>query len=338
MKEQPVNSLLKTLTLKRIYNIFLISLSYTFSVTFKKVVVWGKPLVLTIEPTNRCNLACPQCSTGSGKSTRSQGDMQSELFRRIIKELSPTAIQVLLFDQGEPFLHKHVIDFITIAKQYHLCVTTSTNGTLLGSEKRMRDIVLSGLDAIIISLDGASEQTYCVYRRGGKFNKVVESIKKLIIIKQKLRKTTPAVYLQFVVMKHNEHEISAIQELGRRLNVDRVLLKSVYLDNYKNTIEFLPRNVKYQRYNINSGKLEIKRKNKITCRRPWFSLVVHWDGAIVPCCFDKDNRYIMGNADSTDIEKIWTSIRYQMFRKTIIKRNESIDICNNCTEGLDIYF
>jgi radical SAM protein with 4Fe4S-binding SPASM domain len=338
MKELPVLQLLKALTLKRIVNALQVAVSYLISAILRKPIVWGKPFVLTVEPTNRCNLNCPQCSTGSGRSSRSRGDLSLSVFQRFIEETSPFAIHMLLYDQGEPFLHGQFFDFIRIAKTKRLCVTTSTNGHYLNSEKVRKQLIDSGLDTLIVSIDGATQETYSMYRRGGSLKKVVEGVKQLLQMRQMLGRTTPLVFVQFVVMKHNEHEIPHIHQLAHELGVDRVLIKSAYVDSAEAAREFLPSNTRYRRYRIRGTSIELCNRSHRACRRLWFSSVVHWDGAVVPCCFDKDNRYTLGNISKQRFSNIWKSHTYQQFRQRILHNNGTIDICNNCTEGSKIYF
>lgn len=338
MKDLPLSQLLKALTLPRIVNVLRVAASYSVSVALKKPVVWGKPFVLTVEPTNRCNLRCPQCSTGSGRSVRPLGDLSLSLYQRFIEEISPFGIHVLLFDQGEPFLHRQFYELIRIAKQNRLCVTTSTNGHFLDSEKARTQLIDSGLDALIVSIDGATEETYSMYRRGGSLARVIKGVRRLVETRQETGSTIPRVFVQFVVMKHNEHEIPQIQKLGRDLGVDRVLLKSAYLENAESAHELLPANRRFRRYQIKGDSIELRHRRRRPCRRPWFSSVVHWDGSVVPCCFDKNDCHTIGNVSQSNFGNIWLSPAYQNFRQKIIQNNDTIDICNNCTEGAQIYF
>lgn len=338
MKELSISQLLKALTPKRIINVFATAASYAVSVILHKPIVRGKPFVITIEPTNRCNLCCTQCSTGSGRSKRNVGNLDVNVFHKVINEVSPFAIQILLFDQGEPFLHKQFYELIRIAKENKLYVTTSTNGHFLDSDSSRKQLIDSGLDSLIVSVDGATEETYSEYRRGGSFGQVVEGVRQLVRTRQEHNSTTPKIFLQFVVMKHNEHEISRIKQMGNELGVNRVLVKSAYMENAKSAHELLPTNPHFQRYRIEDDRLKLRGRRFFPCRRPWFSATIHWDGSVAPCCFDRDNQYVFGNISNERLFKIWKSKNIFHYRKQSLKNNGSIDICNNCTEGAQIYF
>jgi radical SAM protein with 4Fe4S-binding SPASM domain len=66
----------------------------------------------------------------------------------------------------------------------------------------------------------------------------------------------------------------------------------------------------------------------------WHSCVMTWDGSIVPCCFDKDAKYSMGNINEKTFGEIWNGDAYRDFRAQLFTNRKSIDICRNCTEGL----
>src|SRR5512145_1377052 len=83
-KEVSFRQLLKALTLKRIWNVLQASTSFLLSAVAKRHLVWGVPPVLTIEPTNICNLRCPLCVTGNGSMERPYGRMDFEIYKRLI--------------------------------------------------------------------------------------------------------------------------------------------------------------------------------------------------------------------------------------------------------------
>lgn len=339
MKELLIPQLLKSMTLRRIANIFQVMASYAISVALHRHVVWGKPFVITVEPTNHCNLRCPQCSTGSGRSRRAKGDLAVTHFEEVMKQISPFAVYLMLFDQGEPFLHGQLLDFIRIAKSHRLWVTISTNGHFLQQKKFRAQLIDSGLDVLIVSIDGITEETYTQYRRGGNLQRVVQGVKDLTRQRKISGQSLPKVFIQFVVMKHNEHEISQLSHFKRELGADHILLKSAYVEGIDEARLILPTERRFQRYQIEDGNLKVRGARKRPCRRPWFSTVVHWDGSVVPCCFDRDNVYALGNIAQNNFAEIWTSKAYQAFRNEILQnKNGNIDICENCTEGIKIYF
>jgi len=339
MKEVAPLLLLKTINEKRLRNALLSLGAYAASWMSGRPHVWGYPLILTVEPTNRCNLRCPQCLTGAGKIKRGFHNLSFDDFKHIIDELGDYLFYLILFNQGEPFLHPQLIDFISYAKRKKIYVTTSTNGHFFRDSKFVHKTISSGLDTLVISLDGADPHTYETYRTGGNFIQVIEGIKKLVEVKERLGLTSPNLVIQFLVMRHNEHQIAAIKRLGDEIGADRVLLKTVQITSEEDANEFLPKAERYRRYVINNNRLKMKTSRKNPCRRLWVSTVINSDGCVVPCCFDKDSAYSFGSIHdaATSIRKIWRSKKYQNFRELLLRTND-LDICQNCTEGTKIFY
>ena len=338
MKEVYIQQLLRALTPKKFINAATAGISYSASRLTGRPIVWNKPAILTVEPTNRCNLQCPQCYTGSGKINRQFANLPLATYKKIIDELKDSLIYVILFNQGEPYLHPDFLDFVVYAKSKGLYVTTSTNGHFFESKKNIEGTVSSGLDTLVISLDGTDADTYQQYRNGGSFEKVIEGIRNVVEEKKRQRRSSPKILIQFLVMRHNEHQVKDIKKLAKKLGADRVLLKTMQVDSLEDADQFLPIQEHYRRYIIANNKLKMKRRNNRPCRRLWISTVVNSDGVVVPCCFDKDSSYSFGKTtDSLSFDSIWFSKTYNTFRRKILQKHE-IDICKNCTEGTKIFY
>jgi radical SAM protein with 4Fe4S-binding SPASM domain len=230
---------------------------------------------------------------------------------------------------------------VRYAKSKKIYVSASTNGHFLTPEN-VKNTVGSGLDKLIISLDGTDQETYSQYRVGGNFDKVVEGIREIIRQKKETRSGSPKVILQFLVLKSNQHQVKDIKQMGRNLGVDRVVLKTAQFYAYKEGNPLMPDDLKFSRYKKKNEDTEGRPKYGIRnrlpdhCFRMWSSCVVTWDGTVVPCCFDKDAAYKMGNVKEEAFLDIWKNEEYRVFRKKILSSRKSIDICTNCTEGTGI--
>ena len=193
-------------------------------------------------------------------------------------------------------------------------------------------------DRIIISLDGTTQETYESYRKEGELKKVIEGTKNLISWKKKLGKKNPHVIFQFLVVKPNEHQICEVYELANRIGVDQVLLKSAQIYDYENGSPLIPSIDKYARdRKKGKGKWEIKKSLEHSCWKMWHSCVITWDGKVVPCCFDKDAHYQLGEMKSQSFSEIWGSDPYQQFRKQVLDSRSQIGMCKNCTEGMNVW-
>lgn len=263
--------------------------------------------------------------------------MTLELFQKVIDEQHRHLLYLILYFQGEPFLNKHFFDFVKYAHQKKIYTATSTNAHYLNDENAKKT-VQSGLDRLIISIDGVTQKAYENYRIGGKIDKVIEGTENIIRWKKILKSKTPHVIFQFLVVRQNEHQIEELKQLAKALGVDEVALKTAQIYDYENGSPLLPENEKYSRYKkLESGKFAIKNKLLNQCWKMWHSSVVTWDGRVVPCCFDKDAQHQMGKLGDASFREIWFGGRYRRFRKAILRSRATIDICKNCTEGTKIW-
>ena len=333
MLRRKINVLFRVLTWKRVINYLLNSASYAFSLLTGKAFVWGMPGAIMIEPTNICNLKCPMCPSGNGSLKRAKGYMDFELFKKVIDEVSEYAFMVILWNQGEPFLNKDMVKMINYAHSKRMYTLVSTNANILPSAE---GIVDSGLDRLIISLDGASQETYNQYRINGEIDKVKENVRKLVEAKKKKNTIFPKILWQFIVMKHNEHEIELIQKLAKDTGVDSLSLKTVQIYEKDDIKNFLPENPKYRRYKISGNDFELKFGIKNRCRRIWRQPVINWNGEMAVCCFDKDIDFPVGNVKTNSVRSIFKNQKFQKMRNIILTDRKSIKMCRNCGEGVKL--
>ncbi len=333
LNELVLSRLLRSLNIRRIGNIIKTTLAFIFSALTGKPVVWGMPPVLTIEPTNMCNLHCPLCTTGSGEMERSAGRMSMETFNKIMTQLGNDIFFLLIYHQGEPYMNKHFFDFVKMAKRKNIYVTTSTNGHYF-TEINIQKTLESGLDSMIISLDGIDQKSYEKYRVGGQLKRVLDGTRDLLLERNKRGLKTPNVALQFLVMKQNEHQIGEVKKLSEQLGVDRLLIKNIEVRSLEEAEEWLPSNEKYRRYDYSGHDYKVKGSEKNSCTRPWLSTLINWDGTFVPCCFDKNGKYPMGNIQHKEnLDEVWTGPAFTDFRTKLLKDRKQIDICRNCNQG-----
>ena len=149
---------------------------------------------------------------------------------------------------------------------------------------------------------------------------------------------TPYLIFQFLATSANEHEIAKLDGIVRDFAVDEVRIKTAQFYDYENGNPLMPNDERYARYKkMPNGTYKLKYKTSDSCWRMWSSAVLTWDGKVVPCCFDKDAQYQLGDAYSEGFTEIWKSPAYSSFRKAVITNRKSIDICNNCSEGAKVW-
>ncbi len=338
MKEIIWRQVIRSSSKKRFLNFIKSMASLTIANLSGKNFVFGVPPVLTIEPTAVCNLRCPQCLTGLGKLQRDESFLPFELYKKVIDEIGDKLWYLLLYNQGEPFLHPQFIEMVRLAKKKRIYVTTSTNGHFFADENAVKNVIDSGIDSIIVSLDGADAATYSEYRRGGNFTAVVEGIRRLIEARDAVKSKTPYILVQCLITKNTEKQLAEVKDLARTLRVNRVLFKTFQIEDESTATNFLPENAKWRRYDFaaSEGRL-LHPKVKGLCHRLWYSAVILSDGRVAPCCFDKNGNFSFGNIQDATLKEIWTSDEYQQFRKAVRKKFDSIPICQNCNRTQKIF-
>lgn len=311
--------------------------SYYVSKVTGKAHHWGMPTSIALEPTTSCNLRCPECPSGLRNFTRPTGMLEEEIYRQVIDELAPRLTYLIFYFQGEPYLNPRFLDQVTYASQKKIYTATSTNAHYLKDDVA-RKTVESGLDRLIISIDGTTQETYEQYRIGGKLDKVIEGAKNVVKWKRALKSSTPHIIFQYLVVKPNEHQLDDVKQLAKELGVDEVAFKTAQIYDYEDGSELIPSIEKYSRYRqLANGKWAIKNKLVNHCWKMWHSCVITWDGKVVPCCFDKDAHYQLGEMKDQSFRKVWRSESYQRFRQQLIRSRSEIEMCKNCSEGTKVW-
>ncbi|MBC7425655.1 MAG: SPASM domain-containing protein, partial [Bacteroidia bacterium] len=320
----------------RILNGLKVVFGYWLSKALQKPIHFGMPVAISIEPTTSCNLRCPQCPSGLRSFSRPIGMLQGDLYKKVIDDLHPTLTYLILYFQGEPYLNKGFLDMVSYAASKKLYTATSTNAHYLNDENA-RKTVESGLDRLIISIDGLTQDTYGKYRVGGHLEKVLSGTANLVKWKKELKSSTPHIIWQFIVFKHNEHELPAMRKLAEEAGVDVLGVKTAQIYDYANGSDLLPEGEEFRRYNESEEGFSIKNKLLNHCWKLWHSCVITWDGRVVPCCFDKDATHQLGFLGNNSFKEIWNGEPYKAFRTQVIKGRKHIDICKNCSEGTTIW-
>src|SRR6202789_492727 len=252
-------NLLSKLTLRRLWNGIKVLSSYYLSKWTKKAVQWGYPVSISFEPTTSCNLRCPECPSGLRAFTRPTGMLENSFFRQTIDQMSRELLYLIFYFQGEPYLNPSFLDMVAYASAKGIYTATSTNAHYLNDSNAKRTVE-SGLDRLIISIDGTTQDVYEQYRVGGRLEKVLEGARNIVKWKKELKSKKPFVFFQFLVVRPNEHQLDDIRRLAKAVGVDEVRFKTAQGYQYQQDPNALiPVNEKYSRYRKDgSGQYTIK--------------------------------------------------------------------------------
>ena len=332
-----INFLTK-LSFRKLWNAAKVYSSYQLTKLTGKPVQWGYPITISFEPTTSCNLRCPECPSGLRAFTRPTGMLESSFFTKTIDDIHKDLLYLIFYFQGEPYLNPDFLKMVKYAHDKGIYTATSTNAHYL-TEEKARQTVESGLDRLIISIDGTTQDVYQQYRVGGKLDKVLEGARNIVKWKKELNSKTPFIFFQFLVVKPNEHQITEVKKLGREIGVDQVRFKTAQVYDYENDPhQLIPLNNKYSRYKKDaSGNVTVKSGLGNHCWKLWHANVITWDGLVVPCCFDKDATHQLGNLKTRSFKETWHNDNYKQFRRELLTSRKNIDICANCSEGLTVW-
>ena len=321
---------------KKIFNAIRVGMS----IYVKPGIPWGWPVTLQVEPANICNLRCAFCPVTDGMD-RPEGLMDFDLLKNIIDKVGDYLLLIILWDWGEPFLNPAIYDMIAYAKERGIKTVSSTNGHLFAKRENAEKLIRSGIDSIIVAIDGITPKTYKQFRQSGSLETALMGIRNLIACKSDLNTRIPLINLRFIVTKNNEHEIADLKNLAKDLGVDVLTIKTlnpydIYSENRAEKLadyqEIIPVEARYKRFEYEDQEGTRRRvKRKPPCTRPWDCLTVRWNGVIPMCTYDYKELYALGNIKTDDIRKIWYKNPLRGLRRQFRSNWEQIQICENCT-------
>ena len=179
------------------------------------------PVVGHIDPCFSCQLSCPLCA---GHMIRQDGYsmrvMTVPQIEAILRKYGDTLVRIWLSLWGEPLLNKRLPELIERCKQRDIWVLISTNLSVPMDEAKAEALVRSGVDSLILSIDGATQASYEIYRKGGDLALVLQNIRLLVEAKRRLGSATPHLYWRYLEFDWNRHEIDAARALAASLGVD----------------------------------------------------------------------------------------------------------------------
>jgi len=273
--------------------------------------VKGRPVHLTVESTNRCNLRCPMCNRD--KDPLPRGDMPFERFRSILDQNQGTLEFVWPYGEGEPLLHPGIFDMIRYAKQRGVRVALSTNATALDEEMSLR-LLESGVDHVVFAFLGAHPETYEKYCLGARFDRVKSNIARFLDLKIQ-RKSKIVVMLQTVLLKDNEREVAEYKRLWNRPGVD--------------VFRFKEDQLKYA--GLQAAIYRTKARKALPCFLLWRGpLFIRHDGTVVPCvCFAGSEP--LGDLKEASFSELWNSEKMRAFRSAHVRGEVEAYPCRDCT-------
>jgi MoaA/NifB/PqqE/SkfB family radical SAM enzyme len=306
----------------------------------KRVRLKGHPYLLIIDPCNVCNLRCPLCPTGLRELGRPQRLLSFAQFKRYFDPFIPYLFEVTLHNWGEPLLNPEVFHMIAYAQRHNVGTNLSSNFVAVTSED-LDNLLDSGLEYLVISLDGTTEEAYEHYRIQGDFHRVMANLREFIHRRNLRRQRGPLVEWQYIVMKQNEHQIPEAEELAKKLGVD--------------ILRFIPVGIPFESRNYQAlaaqwypttlaGRVKSNHPQQQfgqgtrpgPCYYLYRTMVINPDGGVSPCCLVYLRERDFATLDQSDFEimAVWNNVHYRSAREFFagsLNSQGPRTVCEQCT-------
>lgn len=289
------------------------------------------PYLLFVDVSSGCNLRCPLCTMGQRNLIKRKNAMDLPHYRQLVEPIRDYLFEVFLYNWSEPFLNKHIFEIIRWNKVQNIASVISSNLSLpVDADK----IVDSGLEYLIVSADGITQDVYERYRVGGKLDLVVENVRKIVEAKQRAGSKYPYIEWQSLITKKNEEQAAQIPPFAYGLGVDAVRLANLNFYSTEQTPdveeEWLPTQGDFRAFEL-ARQPDYSDDNRKPCYWLWRTSVVNPNGGVVPCClFDTPD---WDNALERPFLDIWNDDQYRKARSLGTGRPADPSVqtsCDNC--------
>ena len=286
------------------------------------------PLFVSVEPSAVCQLRCPACPVGLRNNEitelrHSDRLLKKDLWERALSQIKETAFVIQFYFQGEPLLNKDLPLMIREAHDAGLYTIVSTNAQAMTPELA-NALVAAGLDRIIISMDGLTQESYSAYRVGGSLDQCKAALRWL----QEAKSAGLTIELQVLRLRSNEHEWRAFRKEYKTLGADRLVFKTAQLYDYRHGHPLMPSEPRYRRYEQHADGLWYRKPLGKGCFRVWSGVVIAANGDVLPCCYDKDHAHAYGNLRTASLRELFSGPAARTFRTQALLQNP--EICKEC--------
>ncbi|MBI1813362.1 MAG: radical SAM protein [Deltaproteobacteria bacterium] len=279
----------------------------------------SRPYKLCIDVSNKCNLACPFCPTGRHEHGRAKGNVSFSVFSSIVDELAPYAFSLDLFDWGEPFFNPELPRLIAYAHRKDLITTISSNLSFRLSDDTIRAVIASGLSYLTASVDGADQGSYEIYRRGGKFELVIENLRSFVRLKREFGSVTPRITWQYLVFAPNENRVEDARQLAKELQLDAFRpLAGTYDDpSWQPSGDY---------------SFDYLHVHENRCVWLWNSAVFHWDGGWASCCMGFYKHDDFAEWTPGAFGRLWNNEKFVAARRIWTEKDSPLPDGHYCTD------
>lgn len=280
------------------------------------------PHTVLLETQTGCNATCVFCSYSQYKGRLAKGRMSDELFAKIVAQLAeyqPKYLIPCFFN--EPLLDRGLEERLALVKEKipRIKINLITNASLLFPERARAFLTTKSrrpalLHRLSISFQGISKEKYERSMPGLSFQQTLENVKYLLKLVKERRLREPKITVTMVNTQITADEAEAAEQFWKARGAEFRLLP--YED---------------RAGTVNSSGLAGNLRPYRSCRRPFNTAVILFDGKVVLCCVDLMRRMVLGDLNREDLYQIWNSGTFQEIRKKLLSgRAEEIPLCRDC--------
>lgn len=294
---------------------------------------WSMPLHMQFEVSSACNLRCPVCPTGRHELKRGRAFMDPVLFERVMDEVGPFLLTASLWGWGEPLLHPRLCEILRVARGFSAVTLLSTNGQKLAEPQTQEALRREPPDHLIVALDGVTDETNARFRQGARLAPALQGVRQLAAWKRESGSRLPILHMRFIVMKHNQHEVSLLDDFARGNGFDMLSLRTLSLIDHAAPDalvgDLVPDLPEWQAYRYRDRQR--LRRSDFVCQEPFWFPTLFADGTVVACEQDCHARHPFGRVtERTSFREVWRSQQARAVRKLLRDRSHEASFCRNC--------
>jgi radical SAM protein with 4Fe4S-binding SPASM domain len=298
---------------------------------YRRTAPWNWPLHMQVELTSFCSLRCPVCPVGNETLTRPAQAIDVDLFGRLMGEVGDYLLTLALWGWGEPLLHPQIEKLLAIARRYPAAVMVSTNGQNLNRPKVQQALRNEPPTFLIVAIDGLTDDTNSVFRRGAKLAPALEGVRALAEWKAKSGSRLPVLHFRFLAMRQNEHEIPRIRDFASENGFDMVSIRGLSIIDSPEAAhrDLIPAGQLLRSYDY--GEQSRLRRTDFVCQHAFTYPTVLADGTVVACEQDFNGHHPYGVFSAErSFASIWFGREAAGVRRTVRDDPEQYSSCKNC--------